>query len=56
MRVIVGITGGIAEAYYKEIPKWIAEKTTQNFPGIFHKVLEEFRKNTEYGSTVRIVE
>ena len=50
------ITGGMAEAYYKEIPKWIADKTTSKFPGIFHKILDELRKSTVYGKTVKIVE
>lgn len=50
------ITGGIAEAYYKEIPKWIVDKTVRCFPPVFNKVLEALRKNTEYGSTVRIKE
>lgn len=50
------ITGGIAEAYYKEIPKWIADKVIRPFPGIFSKILNELRDKTDYGRICRIVE
>ena len=50
------ITGGIAEAYYKEIPKWIADKVMLPFPKIFHKVLNEVRSKTDYGKRCSIVE
>ena len=43
------ITGGIAEAYYKEIPKAIAERVCRNFPRIFNQILEDVRKETVYG-------
>ena len=48
------ITGGIAEAYYKEIPKYMAERTMRIFPQIFNDVLEGIRKETVYGETCRI--
>ncbi len=43
---LASITGGIAEAYYKEIPKMIADRVYQLFPTIFHKILTAFRKKT----------
>lgn len=43
---LASITGGIAEAYYKEIPKMIADRVYQLFPTIFHKILDAFRKKT----------
>ena len=49
------ITGGIAEAFYKEIPRSIAERTTRIFPQIFNDVLEGVRKETVYGETCRII-
>ena len=49
------ITGGIAEAFYKEIPSFMAERTTRDFPQIFYDVLEGVRKETVYGETCRIV-
>ena len=45
------ITGGIAEAYYKEIPRFMAERVTQDFPEIFNDVLEGMRTGTVYGET-----
>ena len=50
------ITGGIAEAYYKEIPGWIAEKTVDNFPEPFKKLFEVFKKETVYGTVCRLVD
>ena len=49
------ITGGIAEAYYKEIPKYMVERTMRIFPQIFNDVLEGIRKETVYGETCRII-
>ena len=49
------ITGGIAEAYYKEIPQYMAERTMRIFPQIFKDVLEGIRKETVYGETCRII-
>ena len=48
------ITGGIAEAYYKEIPKEMADRVARPFPNIFHKILEAVRKETVYGETCKI--
>ena len=44
------ITGGIAEAYYKEIPAFMTERAARYFPPIFHKILDTFRESTVYGS------
>lgn len=48
------ITGGIAEAYYKEIPRFMADRVTERFPGIFHKILDAMREVTVYGNTCEI--
>ena len=48
------ITGGIAEAYYKEIPRFMAERVTRDFPDIFNEVLEGMREETVYGKICRI--
>lgn len=48
------ITGGIAEAFYKEIPRFMAERVTRDFPEIFNEVLEEMKKETVYGQICRI--
>ena len=47
------ITGGIAEAYYKEIPAYMVEKTTGHFPEDFNKLLSALRERTPYGQLVR---
>ena len=44
------ITGGIAEAYYKEIPSWMAERTKLVLPPVFNKILDALRERTVYGS------
>jgi hypothetical protein len=49
------ITGGIAEAFYKEIPKAMADRVYLHFPKIFHKILDAVREETVYGKTCRIV-
>ena len=49
------ITGGIAEAYYKEIPEFIAGRTIRLFPQIFNEVFEGIRKETVYGESCRII-
>ena len=49
------ITGGIAEAYYKEIPKAMAERTSAPFPKIFNRILDAVREETVYGKICRIV-
>lgn len=50
------ITGGIAEAFYKEIPKSIADGVTYKLPEFFKEILEEVRTKTAYGSICRITE
>lgn len=50
------ITGGIAEAYYKEIPRSISEQVVKPFPKIFNKILDAVRKETVYGITCKIVD
>lgn len=42
------ITGGMAEAYYKEIPKPMADRTKVHFPRIFTKILDEMYEHTAY--------
>lgn len=49
------ITGGIAEAYYKEIPEFMADRVALPFPRIFNKILDAMRSQTVYGSTCKIV-
>jgi ADP-ribosylglycohydrolase len=43
------ITGGIAEAFYKEIPTHMIESTQKPFPPIFHKILDAIKHRTSYG-------
>jgi ADP-ribosylglycohydrolase len=50
------ITGGIAEAFYKEIPKAMAEKVQNLLPGEFVRVLASVREKTAYGTTCKISE
>ena len=50
------ITGGIAEAYYKGVPRYIAEKVESRLPVPFKKVLEAVRRDTVYGSICKISE
>lgn len=42
------ITGGMAEAYYKKIPKSMADRTKVHFPRIFTKILDEMYEHTAY--------
>lgn len=42
------ITGGISEAFYKEIPAHMIEPTQKPFPPIFHKILQAMEKRTHY--------
>ena len=49
------ITGGIAEAFYKEIPRPVAERVVMPFPAIFNEILDAVRKETIYGATCRVV-
>ncbi len=48
------ITGGIAEAYYKEIPAYMIEETQKVFPPIFHKILDVLKQNTVYGQVASV--
>ena len=50
------ITGGIAEAFYKEIPKAIAEKVQSRLPEEFIQILSSVREKTSYGTTCKISE
>ena len=50
------ITGGIAEAYYKEIPRFMAEEVMNRLPDEFKSILEAVRAKTVYGRTCRIVD
>ena len=43
------ITGGIAEAFYKESPADMVERTEARFPEVFRKVIAELKKKTFYG-------
>lgn len=49
------ITGGMAEAYYKEIPRRIAERVTSKFPRNFNSILDAVREETVYGATCKLV-
>jgi len=42
------ITGGIAEAFYKDIPAWQKEKVLQQLPKIFIKILDKIKEFTPY--------
>lgn len=46
------ITGGIAEAYYNEIPAYMVERTTEQFPDVFKKLLSALRERTPYGDLI----
>ena len=50
------ITGGVAEAFYKEIPKAMAERVLNRFPQEFVQVLTSVREKTVYGTTCKISE
>ncbi|MCR5454124.1 MAG: ADP-ribosylglycohydrolase family protein [Bacteroidales bacterium] len=41
---LVCITGGIAEAFYKEIPQWIVDKMMSMIPQEFKDILGEFNR------------
>lgn len=43
------INGGIAEAYYSDIPADMVERTVKPFPNVFNSIIEEMRKVTSYG-------
>ena len=48
------ITGGIAEAYYKELPAHMVERTMEHLPVFFRVLLSAFREKTVYGKLVRV--
>lgn len=48
------ITGGIAEAFYKELPAEMVERTMKPFPIAFNEILDAVRSETVYGRTVKI--
>ena len=50
------ITGGIAEAFYREIPKAMADRVQSRFPEEFVNVLSSVREKTVYGTTCKISE
>ena len=50
------ITGGIAEAFYKEIPKAMADVVQNRFPQEFVDILSMVKEKTVYGTTCRISE
>ena len=39
------ITGGLAEAYYRDIPKWIVDRVVDPLPELFKRLLYEFDKH-----------
>ena len=50
------ITGGIAEAFYKEIPKEMADRVQSRFPDEFVHILSSVKEKTVYGITCKISE
>ena len=44
------ITGGIAEAFYKQIPKAMADKVQALLPPGFVDILSAMRERTPYGT------
>ena len=50
------ITGGIAEAFYKEIPKAMAERVRSLLPEEFVRVLSSVREKTVYGTVCKTSE
>lgn len=50
------ITGGIAEAYYKEVPRFMADEIMNRLPEEFKAILEAVREKTVYGGTCRVVD
>ena len=43
------ITGGIAEAFYKEVPKLMEGRVYNQIPEFFRTILSEMRQKTDYG-------
>lgn len=47
------ITGGIAEAFYKEIPDYMVERTKVMFPPIFNKIFDIMKERTPMGELLK---
>ena len=43
-------------AFYKEIPKAMADRVARPFPTIFNKILDAVREETVYGKLCKTVE
>lgn len=50
------INGGIAEAYYKEIPTWMKDKAYSLLPSEFRDIIHRLADNTVYGKLIPIHE
>ena len=50
------ITGGLAEAYYKEIPEEIAHQMWSRLPDDFHRILREMERTWGYPLAGRVGE
>lgn len=47
------INGGIAEAYYKEIPNWMKDKMYSLLPEDFKSILNQLADKTSYGKIIK---
>lgn len=47
------INGGIAEAFYKEIPAWMKDKAYSLLPPAFIDILNQLKIKSEYGKVVK---
>lgn len=45
------ITGGIAEAFYGSIPKYMADATVAKFPDDFKRIMADMKDRTAYGKS-----
>lgn len=52
---IACITGGIAEAYYKEIPSFMVHKAMETLPGVLKDILKKFQDTVGYWDIVKLV-
>lgn len=52
---IACITGGIAEAYYKEIPSFMAHKAMETLPDVLKDILKNFQDTVGYWDIVKLV-
>ena len=48
------ITGGIAEAYYKAIPKYMVDRTLGNMPKALRDLIDEFHARVNYSGIFKI--